>query len=75
MLLKRCSVVGVNWGGHIAESPSSSREVLTTLLEWVTEGRINPVSSDTFGLDDAGKAMMKMLNRKAIGKIVIHPHE
>ena len=61
MLLKRCSVVGVNWGGHIAESPSSSREVLTTLLDWETEGRNNPVSSDTFGLDDAGKAMMKKL--------------
>ena len=75
MLLKRCSVVGVNWGGHIAENPSSSREVLTTLLEWVTESRINPASSDTFGLNDAGKAMMKMLTRKAIGKIVINPQE
>ena len=75
MLLKRCSVVGVNWGGHIAENPSTSKEVLTTLLEWVTEGRINPASSDTFGLNESGEAMMKMLNRQAIGKIVIHPHE
>ena len=25
MLLKRCSVVGVNWGGHIAENPSTSK--------------------------------------------------
>ena len=75
MLLKRCSVIGVNWGGHIAENPSISKEVLTTLLEWVVEEKISPSSSDTFGLDDAGEAMMKMLNRQAIGKIVIHPQE
>ena len=75
MLLKRCSVIGVNWGGHIAENPYISKEVLTTLLEWVVEEKISPSSSDTFGLDDAGEAMMKMLNRQAIGKIVIHPHE
>ena len=75
MLLKRCSVIGVNWGGHIAENPYISKEVLTTLLEWVVEEKISPSSSDTFGLDDAGEAMMKMLNRQAIGKIVIHPQE
>ncbi len=75
MLLKRCSVVGVNWGGHIAANPSSSKEVLTTLLEWVTQGRINPAPADAYSLGDAGEAMMKMLNRKAIGKIIIHPSE
>ena len=75
VLLKRCSIVGVNWGGHITENPSTSREVLTTLLEWVSVGKINPASSDAYSLEDTGKAMMKMLDRKAIGKIVIHPHE
>lgn len=75
VLLKRCSVIGVNWGGHIAENPSMSREILTTLLEWVTEGMIEPSSTDAYDLEDAGSAMMKMLNRKAIGKIIIHPHE
>jgi len=73
MLLKRCSVIGVNWGGHMTANPSSSREVLNTLLEWVKENRINPAPADAYGLKDAGKAMMKMLNRKAIGKIVVHP--
>ncbi len=73
VLLKRCSIVGVNWGGHIAANPSESREVLNTLLEWISNGRINPIAGETFTLDEAGSAMMKMLNREAIGKIVIHP--
>ena len=73
VLLKRCSIIGVNWGGHIASNPSVAKEVLNTLMEWITSGKINPLSGETFRLQDTGKAMMKMLGRKAIGKIVIHP--
>jgi len=75
VLLKRCSIVGVNWGGHIAANPSASKEVLTTMTQWVAESRINPQPGESFALADAGQAMMKMLNRQAIGKIVIHPGE
>ena len=71
MLLKRCSVVGVNWGGFIAANPGESRPVLTTLLEWIASGRLKPEAGESFELAQAGSAMMKMLDRKAIGKIVI----
>ena len=73
VLLKRCSIIGVNWGGHIASNPSIAKEVLNTLMEWITSGKISPQSGEVFTLQDTGKAMMKMLGRKAIGKIVIHP--
>ena len=73
VLLKRCSIIGVNWGGHIAANPSIAKEVLNTLMEWITSGKISPQSGEAFKLQDTGKAMMKMLGRKAIGKIVIHP--
>ena len=72
-LLKRCSIVGVNWGGHIAANPSAAREVLNTLMQWIARGHIRPASGEVFKLKDTGRAMMKMLNRKAIGKVVIHP--
>lgn len=75
MLLKRCSVIGVNWGGFIAANPGEARPVLTSLLEWITSGRINPQPGETFPLAQAGSAMMRMLNRKAIGKIVITVQE
>jgi len=70
-LLKRCSIIGVNWGGYIADNPSESRPVLTTLLEWIAARKLNPQAGETAPLKKAGSAMMKMLNRKAIGKIVI----
>ena len=75
VLLKRCSIIGVNWGGHIATNPSVAKEVLTSLLGWITEHKISPASGEVFKLADTGKAMMKMLDRKAIGKIVIHPND
>lgn len=71
MLLKRCSIVGVNWGGFIAANPGESRPVLTTLLEWITSGKLTPEAGESFPLEKAGSAMMKMLDRKSIGKIVI----
>lgn len=72
-LLKRCSIVGVNWGGHIAEHPSVAKEVMSTLMQWIAQGKISPAAGECFRLADAGKAMMKMLNRKAVGKIVVQP--
>jgi len=75
VLLKRCSIIGVNWGGHITENPSVAKSVLTTLMELITSGKINPTSGETFKLKDTGKAMMKMLGRKAIGKVIIHPNQ
>jgi len=70
-LLKRCSIVGVNWGGHIAANPTASKPVTTTLLEWIAARKLKPAAGEIFALEDAGIAMMKMLNREAIGKIVI----
>ncbi len=73
MLLKRCAVMGVNWGGHIAANPSAPQEALAWLLKRIESGMLTPRVGETFGLKDAGKAMQKMLNRQTIGKVVIHP--
>ncbi len=71
VLLKRCSITGVNWGGFIAANPGESKAVMNTLLEWIAAGKLNPRPGESFPLKDAGRAMKKMLERKAIGKIVI----
>ncbi len=70
-LLKQCSVIGVNWGGHLALNPTASKPVTTRLLEWIASRKLNPEAGELFSLDQTGEAMMKMLNREAIGKVVI----
>lgn len=70
-LLKRCSIIGVNWGGFSAANPTKSKPVITSLLELIVQGKLHPKAGECFSLKNSGKAMMKILNRGAIGKIVI----
>ncbi|MFT7687390.1 MAG: NADPH2:quinone reductase [Candidatus Azotimanducaceae bacterium] len=71
VLLKRCKIVGVNWGAFIAANPTQAKPVLTKLLEWIATSKLKPAPGECFPLEKAGTAMMKMLNRKAVGKLVI----
>ena len=73
-LLKRCSVVGVNWGGHIGQNPETVKEVISHLMGWVLEGKIKPREGRVFKLEDAPLAMQQILERKAIGKVVVNPN-
>jgi len=70
-LLKRVAIIGVNWGAFSGANPGETRPVLDTLLEWITTGKISPSAGECYPLAQAGTAMMKMLERKAIGKTVI----
>lgn len=70
-LLKRISIVGVNWGGYIAGNPAESRPVLDRLLSEIARDRLHPVAGETFPLAEAGQAMMRMLRRQTVGKVVI----
>jgi NADPH:quinone reductase-like Zn-dependent oxidoreductase len=36
-----------------------------------TEGKLNPIAGHRFALEQAGEAMTTMLERRAIGKVVI----
>ncbi len=74
-LLKRASIIGVNWGGHVAENPSSRRTVVTRLLEWIAAAKLRPEAGETFSLRRSGTAMKKMLERKAVGKVVVRNQE
>jgi NADPH2:quinone reductase len=70
-LLKQISIVGVNWGGHIMIHPEASQPVIVHLLSRIQARQLNPEAGQCFALADAGLAMTAMLDRQAIGKIVI----
>ncbi len=71
VLLKRCKVIGVNWGAFIAANPTQAKPVLTKLLEWIAAKNLKPNAGECFPLEKTGNAMMKMLTRKSVGKLVI----
>lgn len=72
-LLKGASLVGVFWGRFAATEPDRNRENFRTLTDWVMEGRIDPVVSETFPLERATEALQRIGSRGAIGKLIVKP--
>jgi len=70
-LLKGCSAVGVFWGRFIATQPEKAAANLRQLAAWQAEGKIKPLVSSVFPLSEAPRALEDLLNRKAIGKVVL----
>jgi len=70
-LLKSCDVCGVFWGAFAARDPRANAAHVEHLFRLWDEGRINPHVSETFALEDGGKAIAKLASRGAIGKLVV----
>lgn len=71
ILVKNFSVTGVVFGEHSHRYPEETRQRLSDLLTGYSEGRFKPRVMATFGLDDARQAISELVQRKAIGKIII----
>jgi len=70
-LLKSCQIVGVFLGAFLNKFPIQSREMLNTLADLFSNGKLNPYIYQSFNLEDAPLALRMMMDRKALGKLVI----
>ncbi len=73
ILLKSCSVIGVFWGAFVTRDPGRNRELLAELFGWHAQGKIDPHISAGYPLERAADALNDLLERKALGKIVLLP--
>ena len=72
-LLKSCDIVGVFFGGMTFREPELAREVTDQLLAWVADGTVAPYVSERYSLEDAPKALRALMDRTAVGKVVVVP--
>ena len=72
-LLKGASIVGVFWGGFTKHEPERNRDAVRDMLAWIGEGRLRPLVSRTYRLDEVPQALADMAARRVVGKIVIVP--
>lgn len=72
-LLKRCRIVGVDWGGWMREDPARNIPILTQLMDWVAERELKPPAGQAYSLDQAGLAMRDLLDRQVVGKAIVTP--
>jgi len=70
-LLKGASIVGVFWGAFTQAEPALHRDNMAELLAWYNEGKLKPHVSKHFSLDEGPAAIRWMMDRKAVGKIVL----
>jgi NADPH2:quinone reductase len=71
VLLKNATIIGVFWGAWADREPAINQSNMRLLLDLYAQGKIQPHVSRTFPLDDGGTAIRWMLDRKALGKVVL----
>ena len=70
-LLKGAAVIGVFWGSFAQRQPQDNVENFQQLFAWYAQGKLKPLVSQTFALEDTAKAINTLAARKAVGKLVI----
>ena len=72
-LLKGSSIVGVFWGAFSEREPKANFQNLIELFQFYQKGELKPYIQKTYALEDAPQALYDMLERRAMGKLVIIP--
>ncbi|HXC54987.1 MAG TPA: NADPH:quinone oxidoreductase family protein [Rhizomicrobium sp.] len=70
-LLKGCDVLGVFWGAFTGRNPKAANDSLREIMEMISQGKLHPDVSATFPLAEAGKSIRMLMDRKAMGKVVV----
>lgn len=70
-LLKGCSLVGVFWGRFVGEEPEVNIKNIEELWELFESGKIAPVVTDSFPLEQYEEAFNCMIERRARGKVIL----
>ena len=71
VLLKGTALVGVFWGEFVRREPARHGENVAQLVAWLRSGDIRPLISKRYPLSQAAQALDALLNREAIGKLVL----
>ncbi|MGE0314590.1 MAG: NADPH:quinone oxidoreductase family protein [Lautropia sp.] len=72
-LLKGASIVGVFWGSYVAREPEAFAADIATMFGHIANGTLRPHVSARYPLAQGARALEDLMNRKAIGKILITP--
>jgi len=71
VLLKRCQVVGVLYGGWAAAEPAADRANCAEVLRRYQEGQVRPHISARYGAEQARNAIDELKYRRAVGKVLV----
>lgn len=70
-LLKNCQIVGVFYGASISREPATNTANIKEIIDLFAAGKIKPLIQKTFSLLEYAPALRCLMNREAVGKVVI----
>jgi len=70
-LLKGCDIRGVFWGAFRQQEPAQDAANMHALLDLYRAGKIKPKISAILPLPQGGEAIKKLLQREAVGKVLV----
>ena len=73
LLVKNISVIGVHWSNYRERQSELLRRSFDRIFAWISDGKLNPLVSRTFTLEEAPQALADLAGRRARGKIVVTP--
>jgi NADPH2:quinone reductase len=73
LLVKNVSVHGMYWGANRTHAPERLAAQFEELFDWAVAGRIRPLVSHRYALEDGAQALADLKARKTTGKVVIEP--
>lgn len=71
VLLKGCDIRGVFWGQFTQRHPDKHVANLVQLAEWFADGTVAPHISARYPLAEGGAAIRAMMDREAVGKLLV----
>ena len=73
VLLNNRTVVGVDWGGWAMRNREEQEELEAELFALAAHGDLHPVEPAAAPLDEAGRVLSDLAERRIVGKVVIVP--
>ena len=70
-LLKGFSIVGVSWANFTRKEPQKNEANVRELLGWIAGGKLKPLVSAAYPLEQAARALKDLMERKVKGKVVL----
>jgi NADPH2:quinone reductase len=72
-LLNSRSIVGVYWADWARRDPAASEANFIQLGDWIASGRLRPALTERVPLAEIPRAMLDLVERRAVGKLVVVP--
>jgi len=72
-LVKEFALVGVFWGNFTRAEPAVYADNMQELMGWYRSGQIKPLIEGRYPLAEAAQILERILNRGAVGKLVLAP--